>query len=890
MTAGSRRDRMTEPTDDLPAARTLRAAAEVVLLVLVAGSPWPFASAEPFWEFVLDVGLVVVLALWAAHAVVTRRFEYRSDAVSLCLLGLVLLTAVQLVPFPAGVVRVLSPTAAEWNQALRPAVPELLPGETEGAGARPRWMPLSIDPARTQAFLAQILAVFLVYAVARNFVASAESFRRLAWVAYANGLLLALVGLTQFFAGGKQVIYGVFDMQTPVFGPFVCKNHYPYYVNLCIGLGLGLLGGAVRRAAPVYRDELAEPARFGGFDAALSIAGELLRSPRALGLLGGIGLMLASIPFSLSRGGLIAMLAAAAVTVLLARFGRRTGTPNGVGLLAAVLGLFVLGLVGWFGAEPVRKRLATFGNGANDDRLGLWGQLWPAAVKFPFTGTGGGTLPRADFAFRTTAEAGVTVGPNIVVSFAHNEYLEAAVEGGLVRVALTLGLVAAVLGTAAVGYRRLHRRSVGPLLLGAVFGLTAVAVHSAADFGFHMPAIALFTTVVAAQVMATADDPGHPERRRRRRGENRQTAPQIGAPAAPTGAVLLGGGAYTAAAVVVIAGLIVALTGWRLYRVADLRLAADWVIRGYTDMDRWDAAIKFAEATTRIRPADAETWNELAALHLAAARERGMVAAAAVVGPLAFARPPDAPLVEDISRHVIPALAAARTARDRCPLLVGPHLRLGTHAHVFARSEPVGAHLARAKRVGGYDADVWYLCGAAELAAGNRDAAWEDWRESLRRSADRLGPVVRQAARHLKPEDIRSRVLPDDPAAWIAAAAYMDLDPETRRAWLRHAADKFARGTPSHREDDFVAWIEACEELGDAEGALKAARMAAERFPDSVAVRDRLSARLEAEEDYAAAIPQLEWLATQRPNNPAYPDRLAAARHALKLAQDIGGK
>ena len=42
-------------------------------------------------------------------------------------------------------------------------------------------------------------------------------------------------------------------------------------------------------------------------------------------------------------------------------------------------------------------------------------------------------------------------------------------------------------------------------------------------------------------------------------------------------------------------------------------------------------------------------------------------------------------------------------------MLAGPHLRLGTHARVFARSDPPAAYFDRAKRVARFDPDVLYL-------------------------------------------------------------------------------------------------------------------------------------------------------------------------------------
>src|SRR5438270_10913768 len=93
--------------DRLPAARHLRAAGEAVLLALVALAPWPFASNDPLFEFALTAGVVVLAALWAAHASLTRRFTFRIDVLSATLSGLVAVSALQLVPLPESGVRAL---------------------------------------------------------------------------------------------------------------------------------------------------------------------------------------------------------------------------------------------------------------------------------------------------------------------------------------------------------------------------------------------------------------------------------------------------------------------------------------------------------------------------------------------------------------------------------------------------------------------------------------------------------------------------------------------------------------------------------------------------------------------------------------------------------------
>jgi hypothetical protein len=219
----------------------VRTAAFVLLLALVAMSPWPFGSANPGGQFVLALGLFALIALWVAHGVYTRRLAYCSDAISVCLLGLVIVTAIQLIPLPESIARVISPKAVEWRRALVPETAEQLPGEAESAIApRSAWIRLSVAPTATEDLLLQFLAAFLIYAVARNFAFDRRALGRLAWVGFATGVALALVALAQHLSGERERIYWRFDTGGPVFGSFVNKNHFAFQINLFAGLGIGL--------------------------------------------------------------------------------------------------------------------------------------------------------------------------------------------------------------------------------------------------------------------------------------------------------------------------------------------------------------------------------------------------------------------------------------------------------------------------------------------------------------------------------------------------------------------------------------------------------------------------------------------------------------------------
>jgi hypothetical protein len=204
----------------------------------------------------------------------------------------------------------------------------------------------------------------------------------------------------------------------------------------------------------------------------------------------------------------------------------------------------------------------------------------------------------------------------------------------------------------------------------------------------------------------------------------------------------------------------------------------------------------------------------------------------------------------------------------------------------------VSAHLARAKRVAAFDPDIWYTSGRVAADQGDWSSALADWRESLVRSPKWLGVIARRAATHFTPDELRTRLLPDDPAVWFAATRFVFPDPDdlARVAWLRVTANRWEAGPEPAALAGFVAWATTLEELDDGTAALRVWRRAVERFPEETTPRDRLATRLEAEELYEEAAPVLEWLAARHPKNSDYGHRLEAARHAIKLKADIDRK
>ncbi len=831
----------TDPRDRLPAERFVRTTGEAVLIALVVLAPWFFACAEPPFEFALATGVLVLTSLWAAHAALSGQFTVRPDVVTLGLSGIAVWSAVQLVPLPESVVGVVSPGRLDWHRTLLPDQLEVLPGET-GSAPRPTWLALTPDPYATRAFLARALGVLLVYAAARNWLASRESFPRLAWAMVGNGVVLAGFALGHAASAPRNVVYWSMPVDGEgAFGPFVCRNHYTDYLALCAGLGVSLLLPRRGAAAP----------------------GPIITA-RSFGLSAAVGLMLVSMPFSMSRGAVVAVAAAGGVVWLLSRASIGSGARIGMLLVGGV----ALAVASWFGTGAVEDRLATVGSGdAVTGRSELWGDTARLLPTFWATGTGGGTFEWIEPVIRTR-DQGI-----IYYSNAHNEYLEAAVEGGVFRLTLTVLVAAGSVWVLARGYRRRRDRTAGPWVLGVLFGLAVGVIHAAVDFGIHMPAIAAATAAVAGYGMAAATD----ERFAPRRREKATETPRDRGLLAPV--LALG---------VAAVGLFVLLDARDRYLADRLRLDALFTLWDRGDPDRLAKRAAILEARAALRP-DTVALYEAGHARLDLAIEESWLTGAGLGGAAAgYAGAPDHVLSPIAERHLIPALRDFRAARAANPIAPKPHTRLALFAAHFRSSESPAVHFARAKRLIPTDPDLWYASGRDALRRGDSRAAWADWKQSLALSSRHLAAILLAVRGKLSPGEIRTTLLPDEPGTLLAAADMLfPDDPGGRRPFVESAASHLNR--PGLTVDQTIAAAIAADELGRTEEAAMALRAAVEQAPHRVDVRDRVARWLEADERYEEAIPHLEWLFRKSPNSPAIRDRLDAARHGLKLRQQIEG-
>jgi O-antigen ligase/tetratricopeptide (TPR) repeat protein len=782
-------------------AQWLRAGIEVVVLAMTALSPWAFAAVHPLSLLLLSVGLGIALVLWASLILVDRRSPVGPCPVLACIVGLVALGYWQLCPLSDTALAELAPATAQLRTVLVPAEPEGLIGED--AVPRPP-ATLTVDPGATRRQTIKLLAVAGLFAVVRFGLATPATFRRFAIVCTVNGALLSVFALAQRLSCPPDTLYWLFPSQGYVFGPFVCRNHFPFYVNVCFGLGLGLLLGT-----PPFRER--RPVG--------EMIAEMGRHPAALWLIAALGLMLAASLYSLSRGGTVALAAAAIGCGLLSvATGRRSAGLAGAALAAGL----ALGLIAWLGPDALSQRLGTLGNGALEEgRSPLWERVLRLPKGHPIWGTGYGTFESVE---RTTRSSGDE--PSLDWEHAHNDYLEVLIEGGLVQLVL-VGL--AIVLVYRFGIRAYYRSADGPtgaLVLGGLFGLTALAVHAFGDFGMHMPAIVVLATVLTAHLTAAGTDPA-----------SRSSASRwITVPAA-------------AAAVVLAVAL--PMDAWPRERAERYRLAAEHATLRLPEGER-DPVIHYLEAAAACTPDDARLR-----LRLAEARYSEYVARSRTAGPTA----------EIDEAYLRPAVRDYLRTRALNPVYHRPHGRLAGARQQLHHADTAQNYLDRACMLAPADGGAWYLAGLSYFQDGHVERGSICWRNALQCSTTDLPAIVPTAYEHLGAAGLVEQVLPPDPAILVAAAKLAPLaDHEADRRLVLARALEVMPDRASRPEDLYLrAWL--LRETGQVKDAIAAYQLAVDR-------EGRANWRMELAElqvrqaDYAAAAEQLRSVLRESPDYP----------------------
>jgi len=195
---------------------------------------------------------------------------------------------------------------------------------------------------------------------------------------------------------------------------------------------------------------------------------------------------------TLSRSGLFGLAAAGATALVLTlRFHGASHRRMLGWLTAASVGAAVL----IFAAMPPGTIVARVSSShvSAADRLTIWQDTLPVVRDFWLTGTGAGTYETSMLVFQRAS-------PGVRFNQAHNHYLQAASEGGVL---LCVPLAAALVLFVRQAWVRLSGDASGVYWIrtGAISGLTGAAAQSVWETGLVTPANAALATVLCAIVL-----------------------------------------------------------------------------------------------------------------------------------------------------------------------------------------------------------------------------------------------------------------------------------------------------------------------------------------------------------------------------------------------------
>ena len=332
-----------------------------------------------------------------------------------------------------------------------------------------------------QLLLTYMIVIFLL---AQAFTRT-RHYKNLLWFLMSAGFLVSLFAILQFLTfNGKLYWFREIHSRSMAFGPYVNRNHFAGFAELIIPMSLVPLAlGKVRRER------------------------RLLVALFAL-------VPIVALVLSASRGGIVSFVVEIAVLFLLLRLSQ---TRRKHVIAAGVVVLIAMMAVSWVGVQQVIQRFS--GTQALEVTVGKRAAMrrdtWKMFLDYPVLGTGLGTFQRVFPPYDSAYDGKI-------VNHAHNDYLEALSEAGILGGLCCFWFLGVVIRNSLQSLADPKSSLEAMLNLSGLVGCCGMLVHSLVDFNLQIPANALLFFISAhlatAQIQPTRKEAqeGVPERIRPR--------------------------------------------------------------------------------------------------------------------------------------------------------------------------------------------------------------------------------------------------------------------------------------------------------------------------------------------------------------------------------------
>jgi O-antigen ligase/tetratricopeptide (TPR) repeat protein len=446
-------------------------AAMILVLPLCFGVPPDYAWAETLFM----IGAATMGIAYALKLITHRDQHMHWSWTYIPIAVFLLLCALQMVPLPAGIVNILSPATLKLRTDLMHDIPD--------SAERLRSLPLTFYLEQSIRQIRLLFSVVVVFVVTLNSFRRLDQIKQLVLVIACVGGFIALIALLQDLTHTDKILWMDKPADDPFYiahaGPFRNHSHFSQYMNLCLGaaLAIALLNykQTVRGAYSAMKDRLA------------AIEYQMLFGAMAIILLCALAII-----FSTSRSGMAALAGSGMLAIVMIAYKQRLGV---VRTTAAILALLILGTALVLASPSVRESFAELSGHSYSvrERSQIISALPAQWKQYPLVGTGLGAFEVVFPMFDVSRQ-------ERMATHAEDEYAQLMTETGAVGLLMALVFICMV----AASYTKVLRKGssdAAAIAIGLGYGVLAVLIQSAFDFGQHLMANAMLMAVICALLL-----------------------------------------------------------------------------------------------------------------------------------------------------------------------------------------------------------------------------------------------------------------------------------------------------------------------------------------------------------------------------------------------------
>ena len=426
------------------------------IIFLIVFTPLAFGTVHLRPITLMELIVLFLTLIWLIK--LTVQFKIVKTPLNLPIIIFLFLIVSQILPLPFSLIKLLSPNTCVLYKTY---------------GGSLNWSSVSIYTYATKSEIFKFLTYVCVFFLVANNIKEKRQIEHLAITIIIVGFFMAILGIIQGISH-KNVWFPQLTQAGHSFGPYVNKNHFAGYMEMCIPLSLGFLTAYFTHFRKEHWRKLIEKEP--------QIAKFILLTFVTITLVG-------SLFFSLSRGGIVSFLLS--MVFLLDLFLIRKEN-KGIKILIVFLTVSAIFLI-WLGIDPIIARLSSLLTPYETimPRGKVWEDSYQIIKDFPILGTGLGTYQYIFPKYKNKTGIGL-------YEHAHNDYIEYLSDTGILGTLFLFGAIAYFLIKCLKIWRRRHYPYVLGLCLGGIIGTVSILFYSFVDFNLHVPANILVLFIVLA--------------------------------------------------------------------------------------------------------------------------------------------------------------------------------------------------------------------------------------------------------------------------------------------------------------------------------------------------------------------------------------------------------